>query len=205
MSEATAPEYSEWLTIAEAAEVLGVSERQARRYAKRLPDGDRREPDTTPDMRPDMTTGATVTQVRRASIIEAYREATGRKVERETTDTMTGARPAQAGHEAGHHDRRDDEQQTRDREEIAFLRGLIEQRDRDAAELRAALRVALKTMPKQLEAGSGSTPIEGREDARQTSQSVEVAQPTGKGASVAPRRPQRTAWQRVAARILGIR
>ncbi len=38
-------------------------------------------------------------------------------------------------------------------EEIRFLRGLVEQRDRDAAELRAALREALKAMPKQLTAG----------------------------------------------------
>ncbi|RYX80634.1 hypothetical protein EON83_27800 [bacterium] len=38
------------------------------------------------------------------------------------------------------------------KEEIRFLRGLVEQRDRDAAELRAALREALRAMPKQLAA-----------------------------------------------------
>lgn len=36
------------------------------------------------------------------------------------------------------------------KEEIRFLRGLVEQRDRDAAEMRAALREALKAHPKQL-------------------------------------------------------
>jgi hypothetical protein len=39
------------------------------------------------------------------------------------------------------------------RDEVMFLRGLIEQRDRDAAELRASLREALRAMPKQLGAG----------------------------------------------------
>lgn len=43
------------------------------------------------------------------------------------------------------------------KEEIRFLRGLVEQRDRDAAELRAALREALKMAPRQLEAGESST------------------------------------------------
>ena len=38
--------------------------------------------------------------------------------------------------------------------EVAFLRGLVEQRDRDAAELRAALREALRAMPKQLGEGA---------------------------------------------------
>lgn len=37
-----------------------------------------------------------------------------------------------------------------------FLRGLVEQRDRDAAELRASLREALRAMPKQL--GAGTSP-----------------------------------------------
>ncbi len=40
------------------------------------------------------------------------------------------------------------------REEIRFLRGLVEQRDRDAAELRAALRKALEAMPKALTSGA---------------------------------------------------
>jgi excisionase family DNA binding protein len=38
--------------------------------------------------------------------------------------------------------------------EVLFLRGLVEQRDRDGAELRAALREALKLAPKQLQAGT---------------------------------------------------
>ncbi len=42
------------------------------------------------------------------------------------------------------------------KEEIRFLRGLVEQRDRDAAELRAALREALKIAPRQLNAAATS-------------------------------------------------
>lgn len=183
----TAPEYSDFITISEAAEVLGVSERQARRYAKRLPDGDR--------LRPDTATGATVARVRRVSIIEAYHDATGRKVEREAmdtaTDTTTGALEAQAGHEAGHHDQRGEDERTRDREEIIFLRGLVEQHQRSEAELRAALREALRAMPKAIEAGSGSTPTVAREDAPQRDESAPMANYTGKSAKSSPRRPQR--------------
>jgi hypothetical protein len=51
----------------------------------------------------------------------------------------------------------DSDRDRRDRErlesEVLFLRGLIEQRDRDAAELRAALREALRLMPKELGEG----------------------------------------------------
>jgi hypothetical protein len=43
---------------------------------------------------------------------------------------------------------------TREREQVTFLRGLVEQRDRSEAELRAALREALKLAPKQLAAPS---------------------------------------------------
>jgi hypothetical protein len=40
------------------------------------------------------------------------------------------------------------------KEEISFLRGIVESDRRDMAELRAALREALKAMPKQLTSGS---------------------------------------------------
>jgi hypothetical protein len=172
----TEPTGADFITIADAAELLEVSERQARRYAKRLPDDDRRRPDTT--------TGATVAQVRRASILEAYSQATGRKIK---PDTATGAtsdtRPAQAGH--------DDGQRTRDREEILFLRGLVEQRDRDAAELRAALREALKAMPKAITAGDGvSTQAPARDVATKRDETTEPAQPIGNAPNTAQRPPE---------------
>jgi excisionase family DNA binding protein len=43
------------------------------------------------------------------------------------------------------------------RDEIKFLRGLVEQRDRDAAELRSALRAALDNAPKQLMQGTSNS------------------------------------------------
>jgi hypothetical protein len=56
-------------------------------------------------------------------------------------------------------------------EENRFLRTLIEQRDRDAAELRAALRTALAAMPKAITEGETSTrgdAVSSREDWQET-------------------------------------
>jgi hypothetical protein len=96
--------------------------------------------------------------------------------------------------------------------ENAFLRGLVEQRDRDAAELRAALREALKAMPKALPDGAKleqvgtekREPIEPSQAASTTN-----ASETAADAKQSPQRGAQAkklaAWQRVAARILGIR
>ena len=53
---------------------------------------------------------------------------------------------------------RDADEIARQREEIIFLRGLVEQHQRSEAELRASLRAALSAMPKQLTAGDAATP-----------------------------------------------
>jgi hypothetical protein len=88
--------------------------------------------------------------------------------------------------------------------ENAFLRGLVEQRDRDAAELRAALREALKAMPKAITAGNESAPI----NAPQAGGSTPDDQ-TGAAVKQSPQRGAKrqklTAWQRIGARLLGIR
>jgi hypothetical protein len=52
------------------------------------------------------------------------------------------------------------ERETELKEEISFLRGIVESDRRDMAELRAALREALKAMPKQLTAGSAAGEIQ---------------------------------------------
>jgi excisionase family DNA binding protein len=49
------------------------------------------------------------------------------------------------------------EQRERDRAEITFLRGLVEQHQRSEAELRTSLREALRAMPKQITAGAPET------------------------------------------------
>lgn len=48
------------------------------------------------------------------------------------------------------------EQRDRDRAEIAFLRGIVEQHQRSEAELRQSLREALRAMPKAITAGQHS-------------------------------------------------
>jgi hypothetical protein len=55
------------------------------------------------------------------------------------------------------------------KEEISFLRGIVESDRRDMAELRAALREALKAMPKQLTSGAASGNLEqlGTENGRE--------------------------------------
>lgn len=98
---------------------------------------------------------------------------------------------------------------TQSREEILFLRGLVEQRDRDAAELRAALRKSLDAMPRALP--SGSTPDAEnatRENEPQSPQATHGDQTNAASKQSAPRGArvrQLTAWQRIGARLLGIR
>ncbi len=95
------------------------------------------------------------------------------------------------------------------REEILFLRGLVEQHQRSDAELRAALRKALEAMPKALP--EASTPLAektGREDAPQAPiiRSGDVAPaPQNQSAQRGAKPRKLTAWQRIGARILGIR
>ncbi len=58
------------------------------------------------------------------------------------------------------------------KEEISFLRGIVESDRRDMAELRAALREALKAMPKALQSGAPSGDLEqlGTENGRELTQ-----------------------------------
>ncbi len=104
-----------------------------------------------------------------------------------TPDTGPDVSSQEAGHEAGHHDR--DAQSTlsaHQAEEIKFLRAQLEARDRDAAELRAALREALRAMPKAIEQGTLSG------GSNQAPQAPRGAQSTLSGdyAPVPPNAPQ---------------
>jgi hypothetical protein len=85
------------------------------------------------------------------------------------------------------------------KEENRFLRGLVEQRDRDAAELRAALREALKAMPKALPEGTATAPPS------PVSTAISSDEPTpasaGKAAQIAVKREARPLWKVV----LGVR
>jgi hypothetical protein len=156
MSEQSTLSGDQWLSVSACASALGVSERQARRYAGRLTPDDRRDAGHMAGHEAGHMTGALV---RLSAMQKARFEAKGR-----TPDTQSTLRPdatpdmgpdvssPHAGHGAGRHDR--DAQSTlsaHQAEEIKFLRAQLEARDRDAAELRAALREALRAMPKAIE------------------------------------------------------
>jgi hypothetical protein len=147
---------SQWLTTSQAARALGISDRQARRYAARLSSDDRREADTASGSRP--------AHVRLEAMKALRASAKGEQLSVNEADAAADmkadTRPAQGGH--------DDRPMTGPmtatlematarevelKEEIHFLRSTIEQHQRSEAELRASLREALRAMPKQLEQG----------------------------------------------------
>ncbi len=184
---------SEFLTVSQAAARLGISERQARRYAAKLAPDDRREG----GHEAGHMTGSRPTQVRLAAM-QAKRGTVARSneplqaVERPDTeaDTTPDTRPAQAGHEAGHMTAALVAQL---QGENGFLRGQIEQHARAEAELRAALREALKMSNRALMPA-------GDEGAPQAQQSAENV-PTGNPARPGPSGQRRPRWLR----LLGIR
>jgi len=91
-------------------------------------------------------------------------------------------------------------QALRDREEIMFLRTLIEQRDRDAAELRASLREALRAMPKAIEAREYSQPESVAENGLEVPKSGAAVKVSGAQRTGGKRAP-RSLWRL----ILGLR
>jgi excisionase family DNA binding protein len=172
------------VTFEEAARLLGVSLRTVQRRVK---DGHLNTIESDGARLVCLAPDATADATRRDN------DATARQIDATRRDTaQAGSTPDVAASLA------------QSREEILFLRGLVEQRDRDAGELRAALREALKAMPKAITAGNESAPI----SASQASESTPDDQ-TGASAKQSPqrreKRPKLTAWQRIAARILGIR
>jgi excisionase family DNA binding protein len=94
------------------------------------------------------------------------------------------------------------------REEIAFLRSMLEARERDAAELRAALREALKAMPKAL-GEAGSTPEEAQKSPNKpvSGDGFEAGNKTPTESASAPQKGRKrevSAFQRVMMRLIGI-
>jgi len=219
MNETTAPdvsEYSAWPSVADAATALGVSERAIQKRCKagtmaaRLidtPKGERWA------IAPDELTR---TKRRTGREPDELRTRTGEPVGREPREmdadlSMNEANePANLDANRANFGREQDantgELLAHLQGENAFLRGLIEQRDRDAAELRAALREALKAMPKAITAGEvGSTPnaqnagienltkpniSQSREDATGRDETAPAANMPPKAANVAQRGAQ---------------
>lgn len=157
-----APEAREWVSSSEAATRLRVSEKTVWRRAKagtlmgRKVPSDRGgfvweislEPTGQPTDRPDKTERPSTGQKPSADADLSVKPT--RQIDRPTDRTATD-------HESGAVEVELRESLAREREMNNFLRGLIEQRDRDAAEMRAALRKALDNAPKQLTVGESST------------------------------------------------
>jgi excisionase family DNA binding protein len=118
-------------TITEAARLLGVSVRTVQR---RLDNGDLRAIERDGKRFVDMTADAT-SDAPQGDNVTRHDTTNDARAREESTPDLAALL-------------------TQSREEIAFLRSMLEARERDSAELRAALREALKAMPKAIEAGN---------------------------------------------------
>jgi hypothetical protein len=161
-----------WLSAAAAAQVLGVSEKTVWRRAKvgqligrkvtsargglvweiaLNPTG---QPTGQPTDRPDKPTGQRLYKVEQnLTENQGFDAQTDRTSRADKTDRPTG--------QNGATDRTKEvelleDALARERENAAFLRGVVEQLQRDGAETRAALRKALDGQPKQLTSGEQS-------------------------------------------------
>jgi hypothetical protein len=201
----------EWLTVSQAAQVLGISPRAVQKRchngklaARRVstPAGDRWEVQAANLDASWTRTGEPIGREPREQ--DASIDAASRSKPREPTrEQGAGSRPTGREQDANEPTR-----ETELREEVQFLRSLLEARDRDAAELRAALREALRLAPKQLPEGGKleqvGTGNKSRENDPQAALTTNASQ-SGAAAKQNAQRPKLTAWQRVAARLLGIR
>jgi excisionase family DNA binding protein len=169
-------------TITEAARLLGVSVRTVQR---RLDNGDLRAIERDGKRFVDMTADAPQ----------------GDNVTRHDTTNDARAREESTPDLAA--------LLTQSREEIAFLRSMLEARERDSAELRAALREALKAMPKALPGGGEFGQVRTENDAATFTTFTPLRKAeTGQGGH--PKKEQSTPrkvkpWQRAIMRMIGAR
>jgi hypothetical protein len=195
---------AEYLTVAQAAARLGVSPRAVQKRcangtlaARRVstPAGDRWEVQ-------DANLDASRTRTR---------EPMGREPEREP-DAVSRSEPREPTREQGANldansrtigrepDANEPTRETELREEVKFLRSLLEARDRDAAELRAALREALRLAPKQLTEGG----VEAAQDVPTAQDTITTTVASG-DAVRSTQREKMKPWQRAVMRIIGAR
>jgi hypothetical protein len=163
-----------WLTVAEAAAQIGISERAIQRRCKsgklraRLtatPTGQQWEIDPTELKERAKPSGDSPDTSDRDDTQRRDRNDTDTTRTTEVTTLPTATAPTGTTETT----LRDDSPDTQPNNDLAakyvaqletenrFLRAAVEARDRDAAELRAALRKALESMPKQLTSGEGSS------------------------------------------------
>lgn len=143
------PSANEWLSVAEVARLEGLTVRavqrrcQAGKYTTRRVAGEKGE----------------VWEIGLSSLpVEARENATAN--ENKSQGEPFAHRSANEG-ESHHEPRGEGTGREKElKEEVLFLRGLVEQHQRSEAELRAALREALRAMPRQLDGGP-YTPVQG--------------------------------------------
>jgi hypothetical protein len=193
------PEYSAWLTTSDAAARLGIGERAVQKRcaagtltARRTDEG---RWEVAADSLP-RTGEPNRTRTNRTGELQ--------DANRANLSTIQDANEPNLGRERTEPNAN---QFARMEAEVLFLRSMVEQHQRSEAELRAALREALKAMPKAIEAGSQSTLEASPQDSPGRAESTQAAQPTGKGAGVPQRAPQRkvSPLQRAVMRLVGVR
>jgi hypothetical protein len=99
---------------------------------------------------------------------------------------------------------REREATARERETGDQWRAQVEAANRDAAEMRAALREALRAMPKPLEGGEYSQGEKSAQDAQEAREGVATGKEAG-ASKIAPERKPAREFARALRRLLGIR
>jgi DNA-binding transcriptional MerR regulator len=170
-----APEVTEspakWLFVSEAAAACGVSIRTVKRWIENgevetRKDGARRLV-SMPQKRDTEGTKATRQKGHEGHFVSplspSHAQKEGHKGHKEGTQSVS---PLSLSTSIS------SEREAELKEEISFLRGIVESDRRDMAELRAALREALKAMPKALQSGAPSGDLEqlGTENGRELTQ-----------------------------------
>lgn len=215
-----------WLTVAEAAAQIGISERAIQRRCKsgklraRLiatPTGQQWEIDPTELEENTKPSGDSPDTSDRD---DTQRRDTNDRDDAETTQTTGETTPTTATAPTGTTPTtvRDDSRDTQANDDLAakyvaqletenrFLRAAVEARDRDAAELRAALRKALETMPKQITSGEGSSTRLDENAQNEAQRDMENVPPTKTtSAANALQRPARREMRPLWKVILGLR
>ena len=150
---------AQWLSTSEAAAALGVSERTIQRRAAKgeltarkvaTPDGEKWE------IQLSAASGATSVPTVPPTVpppIHAQNRVSGAKVPPSVPPQVP---PSDAIQDRRELDAMRAQLVEQLKGENQFLRAALEQRDRDAAELRAALRKALEIAPRQLTSGDGA-------------------------------------------------
>jgi hypothetical protein len=200
MSETTP---DEWLTLAKAAAERGLSEKTLRkRIAAGLVTGQKVPLEgggmawRVQPMGGCESSAPVITEPRAGTVpeVKSTVPVAERNIAPEVTGTRAGSAPV-AGEDAAK-----DARLAELRDEVKFLRSALEARDRDAAELRAALREALKMSNRALPAPNDESPPQAPQRA-ENAPAGNQAQPAKRGQQRPAEREARALW----ARLLGYR